>query len=199
VIGAQHLRVTVGGVNRVPGLPKRAACARTAGVAPAGRAQTRDGARCTVSQINRGALSRSGPAGDFEAYAQHGYVYARSSVTASGGVTADIERLWITARNTHGQFGDRRRPSPGIAAVLGALWWRRQQLRGRNRAAYQTGSGQHGALAREAASLRSGRCGRRGAGHRQTRAGGRPAIFWQLMGAGRSWRSCLARQVEMAA
>lgn len=39
--------------------------------------KTRDGARCTVSQINRGALYAFRPAGDFEAYAQHGYVYAR--------------------------------------------------------------------------------------------------------------------------
>ena len=39
--------------------------------------KTRDGARCTVSQINRGVLWAFRPAGDYEAYAQHGHVYAR--------------------------------------------------------------------------------------------------------------------------
>lgn len=39
--------------------------------------KTRDGARCTASQINRGALYAFRPAGDFEARTEGGYVYAR--------------------------------------------------------------------------------------------------------------------------
>jgi hypothetical protein len=68
----------VGGVNRVSWMAEaeqlrndrgewRLLCVR----------KTRDCARMTVSQINRGALYAFRPAGDFEAYAQHGAVYAR--------------------------------------------------------------------------------------------------------------------------
>jgi len=113
-------------------------------------------------------------------------------------VTADIERLWITARNTHGQFGDRRRPSPGIAAVLGALWCDGSSYGGE--IAQRTKQDQ-GNTARWLVKLRLyglvdvveevPGIGNQG--------GGRPAIFWQLTGAGRELAELLAAEVEMAA
>jgi len=106
-------------------------------------------------------------------------------------VSPDIERLWIAARNTHGQFGDRRRPSTGIAAVLTAL--HKQGSAFGAEIAGWAGQDQ-GNVARWLVKLRQYELvdvvdELEGYGHQ---GGGRPAIFWRLTRTGRELAELLA-------
>lgn len=107
----------------------------------------------------------------------------------------DIERLWTTARNRHGEFKDRRTPSAGIACVLTTLW--------------QLGSAYGSEIACEARQDQ-GNTARwlaklrlfglievveelSGAGHQ---GGGRPAIVWHLTRSGRELAVLLAQDAD---
>lgn len=108
-----------------------------------------------------------------------------------------VESLWTKARNAHGQFGDRRTPSSGIAAVLTALWV--------NGSAYGSEiascAGQdQGNTARWLAKLHL--FGfvfpydeRPQIGHQ---GGGRPAVFWGLTKCGHELVGLLLDQREAA-
>ncbi len=101
-----------------------------------------------------------------------------------GRVMADVESIWTEARNRRGQFGDRRTPSAGIAAVLLALW--------RYGSMYGAEIAQHAKQNQGNTALWLTKLRRfefveinevvHGYGHQ---GGGRPAVFWSLTRAGR--------------
>lgn len=110
-------------------------------------------------------------------------------------MSADIERLWITARNQYGQRCDRRRPSAGITAVLVALLRHDKPAHGAELARL---SGQHQPnLAGHwlpkldryrfitVAYTQEGTGGQ---------GGGRPSAFWRLTANGRELAELLVSQ-----
>jgi predicted transcriptional regulator len=110
----------------------------------------------------------------------------------------NIESLWITARNRGGEHRDRRTPSAGIAAVLGALFEGGSSYGAE--IARATGQAQNNVAV---SLLKLRRFGLvdvveelDGYGHQ---GGGRPAVFWRLTRDGRELAELLAAEQEVAA
>jgi hypothetical protein len=111
------------------------------------------------------------------------------------GVVNAVEALWSVARNRNGEFKDRRRPSPGIAAVLVAM----AEVGPTHGSAIAGAAGQR---QHNVTSVWLPKLDSFGFVHRVdtvpglgNQGGGRPAVIWALTGRGRELVAALAAEL----